>query len=745
MKEIAKAYDHNQFEENIYKHWEDSGYFRPEINMSANPKYDREIDGKPFVISMPPPNITGKLHVGHSLFITLQDIMIRYHRLKGEPTLWLPGTDHAGIATQTVVDKMLKKKGIDKRDLGREKFIEEVWKWKEEYGSTITKQLRRMGASCDWSRERFTFDEGLNKAVRKAFVDLYKKGLIYRGEYIVNWCPKCGTAIADDEVEHAEQEAKLYYFKYDQNFPITIATTRPETKLGDTGVAVNPKDKRYQEFVGKTYEVNIDGLKRSIVVFADRSVDMEFGTGAVGVTPAHSAVDWKMGQEHGLKVIKVINENAKMTALAGEKYAGLKTLEAREKLIQYLKESDLLVKEEKVTNNLSICYRCGGTIEPLPSLQWFVKMKEMANRAKTEALDGKLDIIPERFKKVYINWMENIRDWCISRQIWWGHQIPVWYKADEIYCGMEAPKEAGWIQDPDVLDTWFSSALWPFSTLGWPDYVDKEAEIVHPLQYAKGMTSRDYGYFYPTTVMETGYDILPFWVARMATFGLEFTDKNPFETVYFHGLVRDEHNRKMSKSLGNVLDPLDVIPKYGTDALRMALVVGSTPGQDLAVGEAKIKGYRNFSNKIWNASRFVILRVTGGDLKTGEIGQAKLEDLDIDLDNLTAADKEILQFHASIIKSSTDKLDHFRFSQAGEELYEYFWHQFCDVYIEAAKIQLDDEKTKENTEKILIKILKESLILLHPFVPFVTEAVWQELQKVSPDISASVMVAQWPK
>ncbi|MFA7253588.1 MAG: valine--tRNA ligase [Patescibacteria group bacterium] len=751
MKQIAKAYNHEEFEEKIYDSWENSGYFRPEINMGGNPKYDRKIDGKPFVISMPPPNVTGKLHVGHSLFVTLQDIMTRYHRLKGEPTLWLPGTDHAGIATQTVVDKMLKKKGIDKRELGREKFIAEVWKWKEEYGGTITRQLRRMGASCDWSRERFTLDEGLNKAVRTAFVDLYNKGQIYQGLRVVNWCPRCHTAIADDEVEYKEQKSKLYWIKYG---PFILATTRPETKLGDTAVAVSPKDDRYFDMVGKKYMIPGVLGEFEIIVVADNAVDPSFGSGAVKVTPAHSFTDYEIAQRNDLPMKQIIDENGRMMPNTG-KYAGMTTAQAREAIVEDMEKMGLIDHVDEYDNSLPTCYRCGGTIEPIPSKQWFVKMKEMAGRAKDVVEKGEMDIIPDRFKKMYINWMENIRDWCISRQIWWGHQIPVWYRGEEIYCGMEAPDGEGWTQDFDVLDTWFSSALWPFSTLGWPD------------------KSKDYDYFYPTAVMETGYDILPFWVARMAAFGLEFTDKVPFETVYFHGLVRDEHNRKMSKSLGNVLDPLDIIPKYGTDALRMALVVGSSPGQDLAVGESKIKGYRNFSNKIWNASRFVMLRVTDGDLQSGEIGQEKIGDLNVDEKALTKADREILKKHSEIIKSVTSKLDKYQFSGAGEELYEYFWHQFCDVYIESAKTQtqgdpsvpqddkeLDprvrpeddtivveiDKSTEisENTKKILIKILSESLILLHPFIPFVTEAVWQELKAITP-LAESIMIAGWPE
>ncbi len=810
MKSIPKAYEPQKFEESIYENWEKPGYFKPEIvteyrkQNTDNSKnelfsYDREKDGKPFVIMMPPANVTGKLHLGHAMFSTLEDILTRYHRLLGEPTLWLPGTDHAGIATQTVVDKSLQKKGIKKSDLGREKFVEEVWKWKEEYGKEITNQLRRLGSSCDWSRERFTLDEGLNKAVREAFVRLYKKGLIYRGNYIVNWCPKCRTAIADDEVEHTEQAAKSYYFKYDKDFPITIATTRPETKLGDTAVAVNPSDKRYEQYVGKEFEVDIDGVKRQIKVIADRSIDMKFGTGAVGVTPAHSMTDWKLAEDHKLEKIKVINENGKMTEEAG-KYEGLKTKEAAEKLLEYLRANNLLEKEENYTNNLSVCYRCGSTIEPLPSLQWFVKMQPLAKKAKEAVKSGEIKIIPERFDKVYFHWMDNIRDWCISRQLWWGHRLPVWYRKEaisnskflisnensndktlndqkDIYIGVEPPADIeNWTQDPDVLDTWFSSSLWPFSTLGWPHYAEasRGKPVEHPFEYAPGITDKDYQYFYPTNVLETGYDILFFWVARMIMMGLELTGKIPFETVYLHGLVRDEHNRKMSKSLGNVLDPIDLIDKYGTDALRMALVVGSTPGQDVALGESKIKGYRNFSNKIWNASRFVMLRVSGGDIQSGEIGEIKIDNLDIDEELLTGPDKEILKKHEEVKKSIGKKLDEYRFSHAGEEIYDYFWHDFCDVYIEASKGQLQsvipakagiqkntildprvkpeddsvvfqDEKVKENTKKLLIKVLFETLIMLHPFVPFVTEAVWQELRDIYPKLSESIMISNWPK
>lgn len=718
MKKVfSKNWQHSEIEAELYDKWESAGYFKPEVNP----------DGKPFVIAIPPPNVTGKLHIGHAMFSTLEDLMTRYHRLLGDAALWIPGTDHAGIATQTVVDKALQKKGMRKNDLGREKFVEEVWKWKEEYGGKITEQLRALGASCDWSHERFTLDEGLSDAVREAFIHLYKKKLIYRDEYIVNWCPKCGTAIADDEVEHKEQKAKLYYFKYDKDFPITIATTRPETKLGDTAVVVNPNDKRYKEYINKEFEIEIDGVKRKIKVVADRAVDSDFGTGAVGVTPSHSMIDWKIAEDHGLERVKVIDEQGRMTSEAGQ-YAGLKVLQAREKLVEYLKSAGLMEKEEEIENSLSVCYRCGGAIEPLPSLQWFVKMEPLAEKAKEAVKSGEIKIIPKRFEKVYFHWLDNIRDWCISRQLWWGHQIPVWYKGEEIYVGKDAPEGGGWEQDPDVLDTWFSSALWPFSTLGWPDE-----------------SADDYQKFFPTTVMETGYDILFFWVARMIMMSLELIGKVPFETVYLHGLVRDEHNRKMSKSLGNVLDPLDIIAKYGTDALRMGLVVGSTPGQDIAIGESKIKGFRNFTNKIWNASRFVSLRVTDGDLQSGELGGGRLEDLNIDGKLLTAADKKILKEHKETIKSVTENINKFKFSLAGEKLYDYFWHSFCDRYIEESKSQLEDKSKAENTQKILIKILSETLVMLHPYVPYVTEAVWQELREFAPNLADSIIISSWPK
>lgn len=705
---MDKAYNPQDHEGEIYSIWEKSGAFTPEIDPNRTP----------FVISMPPPNVTGKLHIGHALFITLQDIMSRYHRMKGEPTLWLPGTDHAGIATQTVVDKALQKKGTSRRELGREKFVEEVWKWKELYGGEITRQLRSMGASCDWTRERFTLDEGLSRAVNVAFVDFYNKGLVYQGLRTVNWCPKCHTAIADDEVEYQKEVGKFYWIKYG---PFTLATARPETKLGDTAVAVHPTDKRYKDMVGKKYMIPGVLGEFEIEVVADNAVDPKFGTGAVKVTPAHSLIDFEIAQRHGLPIKQVIDENGRMMENTG-KYAGMKTREAREAIVEDMKKMGLIEKiEENYEHNIATCYRCHGQIEPIPSKQWFVKMKPLAEKAKKAVEDGEVKIMPKRFEKVYYQWMDNIRDWCISRQLWWGHRIPVWYKGEEIFVGLEAPEGEGWKQDEDVLDTWFSSGLWPFSTLGWPD--EKAA---------------DYQYFYPTTVMETGYDILFFWVARMIMMGLELTGKSPFETVYLHGLVRDEQNRKMSKSLGNVLDPLDVSAKFGTDAMRMALVVGTTAGNDIAVGEGKIKGYRNFSNKIWNITRFVSANMEDSGIKTSELESPEQI-------KLSPQDQNDLKKLTEIIAKTTEHLDKFQFSRAGELLYEYTWHEFADKIIEETKTRLRDgsEEDKRAALYKLLKILKSVLALLHPFVPFVTEAVWKNIPKGEQD-QELLILQNWP-
>jgi len=702
MEELPKAYNPQDHELNIYKLWEESGAFTPKID----PKQ------KPFVISMPPPNVTGKLHIGHALFITLQDIMTRYHRMKGEPTLWLPGTDHAGIATQNVVEKALKKEGQTKRDLGREKFVERVWQWKQEYGDEITRQLRRMGASCDWSRERFTLDEGLSEAVNVAFKQLYDKGLIYRGLRTVNWCPRCQSAIADDEVEYKKEIGKFYWLKYG---PFKLATSRPETKLGDTAVAVHPSDKRYKDMVGKKYMIPGVLGEFEVEVVSDNAVDPEFGTGAVKVTPAHSMIDFEIAQRHNIPLKQVINQYGRMMDNTG-KYAGMKTKEAREVIVEDMQKMGLIEKiDENYEHNIATCYRCNAQIEPIPSKQWFVKMKPLAEKAKKAVEAGEVKIVPKRFEKVYFHWMDNIRDWCISRQLWWGHRIPVWYKGEEIFVGTEAPEGEGWTRDEDVLDTWFSSGLWPFSTLGWP----KETE--------------DLKYFYPTSVMETSYDILFFWVARMIMMGVELTGKAPFETVYLHGLVRDEQNRKLSKSLGNGIDPIDVSEKYGTDAVRMSLFAGTSAGADSKIGEGKIKGYRNFSNKIWNIARFVLTNLGNEKLELGDVKYSKQDEKDLErLDE--------------IVKKVTKHLDELKFSQAGELLYEYTWHEFADKIIEDSKDRLagEDKEDRKACLAKLITILITSLKMLHPFVPFVTESIWQEMPDDLKD-EKLLISAKWPK
>lgn len=700
---MEKAYDHKAFEDQIYKKWEESGGFTPKL----------EEGKKPFVIAMPPPNVTGKLHIGHGMYVALEDIMTRYHRMKGDPTLWLPGTDHAGIATQNVVEKQLAKEGLRRHDLGREKFVERVWQWKEEYGSTITSQIRKIGASCDWSRERFTLDEGLSDAVKEAFVKFYEKGLIYQGLRTVNWCPRCHTAIADDEVEYKPEIGKFYWIKYG---PFTLATARPETKLGDTAVAVHPSDERYKEMVGKRYKIPGVLGEFEIEVVADNAVDPKFGTGAVKVTPAHSLIDFEIAQRHNIPLKQVIDENGRMMENTG-KYAGLKTKEAREEIVKDMQAMGLIDHiEEPYEHNIATCYRCGGQIEPIPSRQWFVKMKPLAEKAKKAVESGEIKIMPKRFEKVYFHWMDNIRDWCISRQLWWGHRLPVWYKGEEIYVGLTPPTESGWTQEEDVLDTWFSSGLWPFSTLGWPDE-----------------QAPDYKYFFPTTVMETGYDILFFWVARMIMMSLELTGEVPFETVYLHGLVRDEKNRKMSKSLGNVIDPIDIIEKYGADALRYSLIVGSTPGQDVALGESKIKGYRNFSNKVWNIARFVITNLEN------------IEVVSVSEGSLSEQDKTDLSDLDKLVKQVTTELEQFKFSSAGEHLYAYIWHEFADKIIEQEKKRLygDDESEKQASLLKLSEILTTCLKMLHPYMPFVTEACWQEMPEGLRD-SKMLIDSSWP-
>lgn len=717
MSELSKTYNPQESEHQIYELWEKSGAFFPKHSKLDISNLSLQQKDRPFVVTMPPPNVTGTLHIGHALGTTLQDIMVRYHRLKGDETLYLPGTDHAGIATQTVVEKKLAKEGVRRRDLGREKFVEETHKWKDEYHDRIVSQIKSIGASCDWSREAFTLSDKYSEAVNTAFKHLYDKDLLYRDLYIVNWCPKCGTAISDDEVEHIPQKTKLYYFKYDKSFPITIATTRPETKFGDTAVAVNPDDARYKEYVGKIYDVDIDGVKRKIKIIADPSIDKDFGTGAVGVTPAHSITDWLLKDKHNLEVEIVIDKYGKMTNV-GQKYDGLKALEAREKLVEYLKSQGLMQKEEEVENNLSVCYRCNSPIEPQPSLQWFVRMKPLAEKALAAVKNGEIKIVPKRFEKIYFHWLENIRDWCISRQLWWGHQLPVWYSqsdSDEIYVGDNPPNDGTWTQEEDVLDTWFSSALWPYATMGWPN-----------------TDAADFKKYYPTSTLETGYDIIFFWVSRMIMMGLELTGEVPFNTVYLHGLVRDEHGRKMSKSLGNIVEPVELSKKWGTDALRMSLVIGTSAGADINFSESRAKGYRNFANKIWNASKFVLNNIDFDKMPAeGEIDLADKDKQDLDELNKT-------------IKNVTELIDANKFSLAGETLYEYFWHTFADVIIERNKERLKNGGSGAVAAKILLwRILRSSLVMLHPFMPFVTETIWQEIP-LSLRGHELLITAQWP-
>ncbi|HEV8192248.1 MAG TPA: valine--tRNA ligase, partial [Ktedonobacterales bacterium] len=698
LDQIPRAYEPQAVEQRLYKWWEENGYFKPRDNP----------DRRPFVISMPPPNVTGALHLGHAITATLEDIMIRYHRMRGDPTLWVPGEDHAGIATQAVVERQIAKEGTDRHQLGREKFVERVWDWVNTYKHRIQDQHRRLGASCDWDRERFTLDEGLSRAVREVFVRLYEEGLAYRGERIINWCPRCMSSISDLEVEIEDTPGKLYYVRYPlerlpedrEQLYITVATTRPETILGDTAVAVNPTDERYTSLVGRYAILPI--MERRIPIIADAVVDKEFGTGAVKMTPAHDPTDFEIGNRHDLPRIQVIGFDAKMTEEAGP-FAGQDRYEAREGVVAELEQQGLLVKQEDYTIPLGHCQRCGTVIEPLISLQWFVKMTPLATGAIGALKYGQLHIVPERFTKTYLDWLENIRDWNISRQLWWGHRIPAWYcqDCDEIIVAREDPRSCpscgGKVeQDPDVLDTWFSSWLWPFSTLGWPD------------------DTPDLRKFYPTSVLETGYDILFFWVARMVMSGIHFLGIVPFHTIYLHGLVRDEQGRKMSKSLGNVIDPIEVMDEYGTDALRFTLATSSTPGNDMKLVPARIVGNRNFANKIWNASRFVIGQTAeiGGGIPAVEALQPK-----------TLADKWIVSRAQDLTAEATRLLDEYQFGEAGRQSYDFIWSEYCDWYLEIAKIQLRDPAQAERTAQILRSVLDRALRLLHPFMPFVTEEV----------------------
>lgn len=716
-KNIAKVYDPKQVEDRLYEEWLKNDYFYADIDYKK----------KPFTIVIPPPNITGQLHMGHALDNTLQDILIRRRRMQGYSTLWLPGTDHASIATEAKIIEAMAKEGITKEDIGREKFLERAWDWKKHYGGRIIEQLKKLGCSCDWSRERFTLDEGLSKAVIEVFVRLYNEGLIYRGERIINWCPKCKTSISDMEVEYEEKTGNLWHIKYpskDGEYYIVVATTRPETMLGDTAVAVHPEDERYRHLVGKT--VILPLMDREIPIISDEYVDMEFGTGAVKITPAHDPNDFEVGMRHNLQRIKVIDDEAIMNDNAG-KYKGLDRYEARKRIVEDLKTLGLLAKVEEHKHNVGTCYRCSSAIEPTTSKQWFVKMKPLAGPAIDIVKEGTIKFVPERFAKVYYNWLENIRDWCISRQLWWGHRIPAYYCRDceHIVVYAETPEKCtkcgGPVeQDPDTLDTWFSSALWPFSTLGWPEETE------------------DLKYFYPTNVLVTGYDIIPFWVMRMIFSAVKHTGREPFEYVFIHGIVRDALGRKMSKSLGNGIDPLDIIDKYGTDALRFALTIGVSPGNDLRFSDEKVQAGRNFANKIWNASRFVIMNL---DIPENE--WERKEFLKIEPEQLSTADKWILSRLNNLVKEVDRNMEKFELGIALQKIYEFTWEELCDWYIELAKTRLygDDAELKKNTQKVLNYTLMNIMKLLHPYMPFITEEIYQHLVTDT----QSIVISEWPE
>ena len=710
-KELAKTYDPKGIEGRLYKKWEDNGYFHAEVDRSK----------KPFTIVMPPPNITGQLHMGHALDNTMQDILIRYKRMQGYNALWQPGTDHASIATEVKVIENLKKQGIDKHDLGREGFLEKCYEWKDEYGSRIINQLKKMGSSADWQRERFTMDKGCSDAVLEVFVKLYEKGLIYKGSRIVNWCPVCKTSISDAEVEHEEQDGFFWHINYpvvgEEGRFVEIATTRPETLFGDTAVAVNPDDERYKDIVGKMLKLPM--TDREIPVIADPYVDKEFGTGCVKITPAHDPNDFEVGKRHNLEEITVINDDATMNHFAG-KYEGMDRYECRKALVDDLKEQGLLVKVEPHSHNVGTHDRCGTTVEPMVKQQWFVKMDELIKPAVEAVKNGDIQLLPKRMEKTYFNWTDNIRDWCISRQLWWGHRIPAYYCPDcgEMVVAKSAPQKCpkcgcGHMeQDPDTLDTWFSSALWPFSTLGWPD-----------------LNSEDLKYWYPTTDMVTGYDIIFFWVARMVVSGMEQMKKEPFKTVFIHGLVRDDKGRKMSKSLGNGIDPLEMAEKYGADALRFNLITGNSPGNDMRFYVEKCEAMRNFCNKIWNASRFVMMNLTIDHVELPK----KLE----------LEDKWILSKLNTLIREVTDNMDAFELGVASAKIYDFIWDNYCDWFIELTKNRLnsDDQTTRENAQNVLCYVLIETLKLLHPFMPFITEEIWQAL----PHEGEFLMLSKWPE
>jgi len=722
MSDIPKAYEPGKIEKKWYDFWLKQGYFTPKIDPNK----------KPFVIIMPLPNVTGELHMGHVCFLTPEDIMTRWHRMKGEPALWLPGIDHAGIAAQVVMEQQLAKEGIDRHQLGREKFQERMYQWAEECHKTITEQEQRVGSSCDWSRERFTLDEGPSRAVRTAFVRLYEKGLIYRGERIINWCPRCQTALSDLEVDHKDIAGHLYYVKYplaENDGFITVATTRPETILGDTAVAVNPKDKRFKARLGR--KVVLPAVKRVIPIIADEAVDPDFGTGAVKITPAHDPVDFEVAQRQGLTLVNILNPDVTMNENAG-KYVGLDRFACRKAILADLEKDGLLLKVEPYIHSVGHCMRCQTIVEPIASKQWFVSVAPLAKPAIEAVTDGRITIIPSRFTKVYLNWMENIRDWCISRQLWWGHRIPVWYchacgklavMVDEpsvcTHCGSKQT-----VQDPDVLDTWFSSALWTHSTLGWPD------------------DTADLRYFYPGSVMETGYDILFFWVARMIMMGLEDTGEIPFHTVYLHGLLRDETGEKMSKLRRNVINPVEAISKYGVDALRFALTTGTSPGNDINLGKSKLESSRNFVNKLWNATRFILQSLNSEQLEA----QVTEHPSRWVLGPQTIEDQWIDGQLNKLVKIVTELMEDFQFGEAAQQIYDFVWSKFCDWYIEIAKIRLRSQLTPSPLP-FLANTLEVSLRLLHPFMPFVTEELWQSLKQHLPDkgqMPASIMIAPYP-
>ena len=709
MSELPKTYDPKAVEDKLYSFWNDSGFFHAEVN----PKK------KPYTIVIPPPNVTGQLHMGHAFDETLQDILIRTKRMQGYEALWMPGTDHAGIATQIKVEENLRKEeGKTRYDLGREEFLKRVWDWKHKFGNRIISQLKKLGSSCDWERERFTMDEGCSKAVREVFVNLYNKGLIYKGHRIINWCPHCATALSDAEVEYETQPGKLWHIRYplaDGSGDLVVATTRPETFMGDTGVAVNPNDERYKHLIGKTCILPI--MNREIPIFGDEYVDMEFGTGCVKVTPCHDPNDFEMGQRHNLEQILVFNEDATVNANGG-KYEGMDRYECRKAVVKDLEEGGWLVKIEDHEHNVGTCYRCGTTVEPMTSAQWFVKMAPLAKPAMDVVNEGKTKFVPDRFSKTYLRWMENVHDWCISRQLWWGHRIPAFYcedcgemtvsKTDVCTCPKCGSKNIR--QEEDVLDTWFSSALWPFSTLGWPD------------------KTKELDYFYPTSTLVTGYDIIFFWVARMIFSGVEHMGETPFKTVYIHGLVRDAQGRKMSKSLGNGIDPLEVIDQYGADALRFTLATGNSPGNDMRFSDERVQASRNFCNKIWNASRFIQMNLT--------IDKDKAVQLPADL---ALEDKWIVSKFNTLVADVTRNIDQYELGLAASKLNDFIWENFCDWYIEIAKTRL--QTGDENVQKVLCYVLSGAMQLLHPFMPFITETIWQALPHEGP----SVMVSSWPE